>query len=145
MHVGCVCVSQAARTMREFKHSTGSIILYDAAGEWYPLNLVSFYIKEAFIFPHFHRCISVYFLITGRPTSLVMDSSDEAPKFAWMLGFQSMRNLHIWLAGSRSIFVGFCSGKKQCLSQAIYFHISNFCKIRFLTELPLEVVLIVAY
>ena len=26
----------------------------------------------------------------------------------------------------RSIFVGFCSGKKQCFSQAIYFHISNF-------------------
>ena len=27
MHVGCVCVSQAARAMREFKHSTGRLDL----------------------------------------------------------------------------------------------------------------------
>ena len=54
-----------------------------------------------------------------------------------ILCFQNMRNLHVWHAGTRSIFVGFCSGKKQCLSQAIYFHISNFWKIRFWTELPL--------
>ena len=30
-----------------------------------------------------------------------------------------------------------CSGKKQCLSETVNFHISNFLKIQFLTELPL--------
>ena len=36
-----------------------------------------------------------------------------------------MRNLHVWHAGSWSIFVRFCSGKRQCLSQVVYFNIST--------------------
>ncbi len=90
--------------------------------------------KEAFISPHFYTLSTVYERSFGWPTSLEgLRSCVEAANFAGILCFQSIRNLHVWHAGSRSIFVGFCSGKKQCLSQAIYFHISNFWKI----ELPL--------
>ena len=39
--------------------------------------------------------------------------------------FQNKRNLHVWHAGSWPIFVRFCSGKKECFSQAVYFNIST--------------------
>ena len=36
-----------------------------------------------------------------------------------------MRNLHVWHAGYRSIFVRLYLGKKQCLTLAVYFNIPN--------------------
>ena len=61
-----------------------------------------------------------------KPTSLIVDSSRvEAANLAEISRFQNMRNLHVWHTGSPSIFVGFCSGKKQCLSQSVYFKIST--------------------
>ena len=47
----------------------------------------------------------------------------EAANFARILCFNNIRNLHVWHAGSN--FVWFCSGKKQCLSQAVNFNIST--------------------
>ena len=61
----------------------------------------------------------------------------EAENFAGILCFQNMRNLHVWHAGTtRSIFVRFCSGKKHCLSQAVYFNISTG---NFLPNYPFNV------
>ena len=83
--------------------------------------------KETFISTHFYALSPVYERSFGRPTLFIgFMSCVEAANFAGILCFQNMRNLHVWHAGSRSIFVRFCSSKKQCLSKAINFHISNF-------------------
>ena len=68
--------------------------------------------KEAFISPHFspHFHMSMHSLGLRHRSGLRSDV--EAVKLAGILFIQNMRNLHVLHAGSRSIFIRFCSGKK---------------------------------